>query len=365
MPSTLFGALCTAIGRAHEAKLGRRLTSAEWQDLADKQLVLDATLAVRRPVGRTGSWLAADRVWPVPADTLFVASPDKATKSVRHLDPRAQRVPTLGRDDDPAREALSVPCVDAEATGKPTSGPSWWSEDVLLRWLTDPAQPPVGTDAFTGLALPRHVQAHVGIDPATATARDAILFAHDVVETLDAARAEWAIACRIETTYPLPAGWITLGGDRRPARLELLPNPLFACPETLFKAFAKAQPRGLRLVAMTPASFKGGWLPDGFSAADGCAYRGHLPNIAANLVLRAAFIRRAGHVSGWDMALGAPKPTTRLVPPGSVYCFEKADGTPFSAEEARRLWLAPLGERTRQGLGSFVPGLWHPIQEKS
>ena len=73
------------------------------------------------------------------------------------------------------------------------------------------------------------------------------------------------------------------------------------------------------------------------------------------------------HVSGWDMVSdkdkgGAPRATSRLVPPGAVYFFERAepDGAPFTADDAKALWLAALGGRTDDGFGRVVPGIWNP-----
>jgi CRISPR-associated protein Cmr3 len=120
-------------------------------------------------------------------------------------------------------------------------------------------------------------------------------------------------------------------------------------------------------MAVTPACFKGGWLPDGFDPVkveDTWEFRGGLPNIAGELLLRAAFVPRPMHISGWDMAAGkggAPRGTSRLVPPGAVYFFERAaENGAFAADDARALWLAALGSRTNEGFGRVVPGIWNP-----
>jgi CRISPR-associated protein Cmr3 len=115
----------------------------------------------------------------------------------------------------------------------------------------------------------------------------------------------------------------------------------------------------LRVVAVTPLCFAKGWLPDGF-AAHGNEYRGRLPELDAELVLRAAFVPRPIHVSGWDMAAGKPKPTSRMVAPGAVYFFERVDGRPFGESEARALWLAAVGRRTGEGFGRLAAGFWGP-----
>jgi hypothetical protein len=60
------------------------------------------------------------------------------------------------------------------------------------------------------------------------------------------------------------------------------------------------------------------------------------------------------------MAKSQPKRTTRLVPPGAVYYFVKADNGNFTANDAKQLWFAALGDRVAEGFGRFVPGIWHP-----
>jgi CRISPR-associated protein Cmr3 len=111
------------------------------------------------------------------------------------------------------------------------------------------------------------------------------------------------------------------------------------------------------IVAVTSLCFEPGWLPDGF-AVNGKEYRGRLPGLDAELILRAAFVPPPIHVSGWDMAAGAPKPTSRMVAPGAVYFFERADGRTFCEVDARSLWLAALGARIGEAFVRVVAGAW-------
>lgn len=357
-PSVLFGALCTASGRLKEAG-GETLAPPQWQELA-KAITLEASIALRRPLPAAPAWARAHRVWPVPADALFLG--DGKAQQVMRLDPRAPSCGTLGRDDKPAREALWWPRVADQA--KPARAPLWWDEAALVAWLADPVSRRPCEGPFQGLALSRHVQSHVGIDPALAAAREGILFAHDVVETLDATRCEWAIGCRVTLQGKVPSQ-VTLGGDRRLARVAQAGPDLFSLPPELLKAFETRPAKGVRLIAATPAIFEKGWRPNGFEAADDSTYRGSLLGITDELILRAALVPRAAHVSGWNMAEGRPKPTTRLVPPGSVYHFTRADGGVFQSADVKKLWLVALGGRTREGFGRFVPGVWHPEEGRA
>jgi CRISPR-associated protein Cmr3 len=279
----------------------------------------------------------------VPLDALWL----EGRPNVHHLEPVRPLAPTLGRDDDEAREAMwrAVP-DDAQ---KPLAAPRWWSSEEFTSWLAGESVS-VRKEA---LATTRRIQVHVGVRPEELTSDDGVLFSHDVVETLDA-RGEWALGVEVM----LPAGELprvaTLGSDSRLARVESLPATLFDPPARTLEAF-RAGSRGLRLVAVTPLSFKQGWLPDGLLNTGG-EYRGRLAGL--DVVLRAAFVPRPVHASGWDMAKGEPKPTARMVPPGAVYFFEHADGRPFGEAEAKSLWLTAIGTRTGEGFGRVVPGVW-------
>ena len=186
----------------------------------------------------------------------------------------------------------------------------------------------------------RRLQVHVGILPEELTADEGVLFSNDVIETLDPS-AEWAI--RLEVV--VPDGGIspvaTLGSDARLVHVEALPDAIFEPPAGLLEAF-RVTSVGLRIVAVTPICFERGWLPDGLDPQGGW-YRGRVAGIDHEVVLRAAFVPRPVHVSGLDMAAGAPKPTSRMVAPGAVYFFERADGQTIrrgrcSVALARRDW---------------------------
>jgi len=347
-PSTILGALRTAWGRTAEAVSGKLFDHRTWlEETAAVQL--GRMLTLRRPPDT--DWNTTHLVWPVPLDALWLAG----RPEVCRLQPLPSHVPTLGRDDDAARETLWRPAL--EEAGKPLPSPRWWRQEDFVAWLT--GQPVSAQKPFPATA--RRVQTRVGIRPETLTTDDGLLFSHDVLETLEL-HAEWAIG--VEVT--LPGGAVdavaTLGSDSRLVRIETLPETLFAPPARLLETF-QAGSRGLRIIAVTPLAFARGWLPDGFEQHDG-QYVGRLPGLPHDLVLRAAFVPRPLHVSGWNRAAhsgkGAPKPTARMVAPGAVYFFERVDEQPFDAAHARSLWLAALGARTEEGFGRVVPGIWHP-----
>lgn len=347
-PSTVLGALRTAWGRSEELRTGTQFGPDQWRTKT-ASLQLGRTLVLRRK--HDSPWHADDRTWPVPMDAFWVRN----QSLVHRVEPEMPIAPTLGRDDDSAREGLWRPRLPSE---KPLTPPRWWNSEDLSSWL---AGQPVRVRKEEDIrATARRVQSHVGIVADRLTADDGILFSHDVVETLERA-SEWAIGAEVTLPSGAPPGQASLGSDGRLTHVEPLPSELFDPPAQLLAAFPS---QGIRLVAVTPLCFANGWLPDGFSSENGL-YKGRLPGSSAPVILRAAFVPRPIHVSGWDMVAKAPKPTSRMVAPGAVYFFEREDGQAFDRAAAEALWLQAYGSRTEEGFGRVVPGTWHPSRSKS
>ncbi len=70
LPTTLRGALCTAIGRELEQISNQLFTPQQWLDLKEK-LQLLKMIALRAPV--CNPFTIADRMWPSPADAVQLA----------------------------------------------------------------------------------------------------------------------------------------------------------------------------------------------------------------------------------------------------------------------------------------------------
>jgi len=343
-PSTVLGALRSACGRSEESRSGALFGPEDWRTRT-ATIRLGRTLVVRRP--HAAAWSAEHATWPVPLDAIWL----EGRSEVQRLEPVPPSLPTFGRDDDEAREALMRRAL--EGAEKPLVPPRWWSHANFSAWLAGRSVSVRGHDG--ALAMARRLQVHVGIRPEELTADEGVLFSHDVVETLDPS-AEWAIGVEVVLPEGEVSAMATLGSDARLVRVEPLPDVVFEPPAGLLEA-VRASSRGLRVVAVTPICFARGWLPDGLEAHGG-AYQGHSAGLDHDVVLRAAFVPRPINVSGWDMAVGAPKPTSRMVAPGAVYFFERTDGKPFAGDDARALWLAALGRRTEEGFGRIAPGVW-------
>lgn len=345
-PSTVLGALRTAWGRAEEDRARVCFGPSNWKTRT-ASIGLGRMLALRRPHGE--QWAAEHVVWPAPRDAVWF----EGNQQIERLDPRPPELPTLGRDEDAARQALWRPSLPG--TDKPGKLPQWWGHTDLVAWLAGrPVRPP-GRNA---LGLARRLQTHVGIRDEELTADEGVLFSHDVVETLER-RAEWAIGVEVSLTEGALPATAVIGSDARPLRVEPLPEALFDPPRELLEAF-RAGSAGVRLMLVTPGCFQKGWLPEGLTA-QGHQYRGPVTGLG-EVVLRAALVPRPLPVSGWDMALGVAKSTVRTVAPGAVFFFERVDGRPFGEADARALWLFSLGAKAEEGYGRVVPGVWNPTR---
>jgi len=377
-PTTIRGALTTASGKLVEPvdEIFRREQWASHQATVN----LGRMVALRRP--HCAAWSREHRMWLVPADALWLESEER----VLRLEPSQPETPTLGRAAprdwgegfEAAREALWVP-QNVGTNAKPLGAPRWWPEKAFIDWLcAEPvANDPKLEPQKQWPSPEKRLQVHIGVRPDTFTSDEGILYLHDVVETLER-NSEWAIG--VEADWPSPIGsaearvpgMVRLGSDGRLARAEVLTEieDVFAESSMLISAFAEKKPRGLRLVVVTPACFQCGWLPDGFDSKTVTgAFQGTLPGISGELVLRAALVPRPMHVSGWDMANhrakgGAARSTSRLAPPGAVYFFQRTDKAEFAVDDAKALWLAALGNRTDEGFGRVVPGIWEPKDTK-
>jgi CRISPR-associated protein Cmr3 len=106
----------------------------------------------------------------------------------------------------------------------------------------------------------------------------------------------------------LKEGWLTLGGEQRAARFEILEAESVAAEQSI----SQTTP-GRLLYFATPTYFKNGWLP---------ATSGILPAKPIT-----AAINRYQPIGGWLLnpgnAGGASKITRRCVPAGSVYFFDE------------------------------------------
>jgi len=158
----------------------------------------------------------------------------------------------------------------------------------------------------------------------------------------------FGFALELEGTALLPeSGIMRLGGDHRSARyfksswkdIDIKPIKDKIVKDKYFK-----------LVLLTPAIFKQGWLPDGI---DSNTSEGIINSI--KLKMTDSSIGKPIGIGGFDLAKGMPKTMKKAVPAGSVYYFELKDCNVDDLFE--RLWLKAIGnERSKEGFGITLIG---------
>lgn len=185
----------------------------------------------------------------------------------------------------------------------------------------------------------------VGLDADTRRAADGQLF---TVQAVSMKKREHGAAFDVgfvASATQLPrGGTIRFGGDGRAAVLhETAPHITPAEPDYATIAAAGRA----RFVLTSPALFAEGWRPTGVDAAGWFRLHG----VSGRLVCAAA--PRHETVSGWNLAVHAPKPAQRAVPAGSVYWLEDLETTPAALRELVEtgLWRTPCEDAARRAEG--------------
>lgn len=359
-PGTLAGVLRTAAGNA-----------AGWQWNGET-----ATQALQVEVA--GPLLERDRTlcFPAPLDALLISPEEGAGRPRVHC--LRPDVAAAGNTDLPFR--LLPLCPPEE--GKPAKGYAYWTREELVAWLAHPDG--------EGFAPPGRLQgperehrAHVAIAAEQGTSREGHLFTTEGLSFRSALRTgdepdadeyeagqsgagdgaaaeyrsvEWSLLARVRGAGELPSGLISCGGEGRLALLERLQEGASRerCPGSLAERLAETT--RVRLLLATPAHFAGGWRPGWL---DEGTLEGTPPGVEGlRLRLTAAAVGRREAVSGWDYQRKGPKAVRWLVPAGSVYFFEVAEG---EARAVAERWLEPISDGAqdrRDGYGLALWGVW-------
>ncbi|MCL4514097.1 MAG: type III-B CRISPR module-associated protein Cmr3 [Firmicutes bacterium] len=362
-PSTVAGAVRTLVGRLAAHHTG---TKGQAQNPFHDAAFLERLKRVK--VWGPLPLADGDLYVPTPLDFLVYDSGDRVSLRPRRL-----------RDE----EGCDLPHqglwpINVPRNEKPGKSAAFLSMRAAARWLAQDAQ-----GAFDPEDILEHFakdeRVHVRIDADTQTADDSQLFStqglvipdidyqrsSDLDETAEgrSARATHlallvqssddelaALAAGVDSLHPF-------GGERRLARFHSeTPAASWQCPPVIHEGLSHTS--GIRMLLVTPAIFRGGWLPGWL---DSETLEGSPPGAQnLRLRLRGASTGRWRAVSGWSMERGhpGPKPIRRLVPSGSVYFFEVVAG---SAQELADLWLCPVSDEPQDrndGFGLTMWGVW-------
>ncbi|MFZ5903687.1 MAG: type III-B CRISPR module-associated protein Cmr3 [Chloroflexota bacterium] len=311
------------------------------------------------------------RYFPAPADALLVRADDKNEfhlYALAPIKPPQDALTDLTADKPGLSLVGHVPHVKDKPYHK---APRYWDWDRMKSWLENATDNRSMDPTALGLEdLHREHRTHVSIEPGIQAAREGALFQTSGMEfTHIELNADQRIhdarplAVALETDADLTEGVDFLGGERRVVNWQktknsqnALPEP--KCPDVIKNNIVAA--RHCRLILATPAYFAKGYLPEYLES-----------HFRARVV--AVALSRYQTVSGWDYTKGkggAPKPTRRLVPAGSVYFLDLKDTD--IVRFVNDVWLESVcndGQSRNDGFGLALLGTWdgsvHDMEVKS
>lgn len=155
-------------------------------------------------------------------------------------------------------------------------------------------------------------------------------------------------AVEVANTELLPeSGILRLGGDNRTAYYSktLWNNiPIDPVKEKI------AETHRFKIVLISPAIFKNGWLPGGI---DHTTMEGSINGIAVKII--GASVGKPVGIGGFDLVKKMPKVMKKAVPAGSVYYFELKESNIDRVFE--QIWLKSISdEKAMEGFGISLIG---------
>jgi len=339
-PSTLAGAVRTRSGT--DAATGQ-FDASRIAELLGKS-IRGPVLVELNNDGQIAEWF-----FPAPADALLV----EKEGAVKRFSLAPLKL-TDGAASDQQKLSLVGPVENVK--DKPLARPPrYWNKKRMEAWLENPAEVDTVTPDELGMQGPaRETRTHVSITTDTQTALFGALFQTSGMEFVELQRKSdetpelsktRSLALALETDAVMQEGVIFLGGERRIARLEKETGKLPECPAAIRKTIAAQG--SCRLILVTPACFEKDYRPVWLESEYG-------------VKVLAAALPRYQTISGWDYEKGAPKPTRRLAPAGSVYFLkfnEQADIGKFMKE----VWLQSISDEQQSrndGFGLALLGTW-------
>ncbi len=292
------------------------------------------TLARRLPDGRVES------LHGLPADLVAHAGDDGQARSVQRLAPTEPAPGLLNSAPLPLWPVL------AQAERSKPAGAAWltqagWTEHLAGR------KPAAAQVLKTSDLWALDERVGVGLDAARRRAADGRLFTVQAV----AFHRGIGFLASVSGAEPTAEGVLRFGGDGRGAAVSVARHQPAAVD-----LGAIARVRRARLVLTTPGLFPEGWRLPCVDAGQ----RIRWPGLGAKLVCAA--VARADVVSGWDLALHAPKAAERVAPAGSVYWLDELKTTPEALGKlaAQGLWFDDHhnAQRRAEGFNRFTFAAW-------
>lgn len=292
---------------------------------------------------------------PAPADCVVLGADPKALR-LRRLRPlQAKGVVSAGLGGDDANPVVTA-MVNPDKAKPYGKAPRFWHWTQFARWLKGACDEDNVEAASLGHGGPTDsVRSHVQIEPATRAAAEGKLFQTRGYEYLrgDAGLSGTSrLGLLFATNAPLANGVDPFGGERRMARWRQTDTCFPKLDAELLECIVAHG--GCRVILLTPAWFEQGWKPSDL-------FTGLGSGVTATLV--GAAVGRPHTVSGWDLSLGAAKPSRRLAPAGSVY-FLQIDGDRDKRRAfVQHIWMHCVSDGAQNrldGFGLAAVGAWDP-----
>ena len=308
---------------------------------------------------------------PIPQDVQLFESGSKETVILRQLLPLDP--PTRAQTDFGQRECEKHLCVVGIEPAKVPPGKRkpydhklhYWYWKYFQNWLIDPTQlVKRGAVSLSSLGhedLIREYRMHVSMDSDKEIGKEGLLFGTSGLEFTspgagkerlhDARRLALVIDVEDEAMAP-QAGVAGFGGERRLVTWRQSNAHFPPCPPALKQAIKND--RHCRLILLSPACFTQGYSPAWLRTT-------HAQACGVKVGLRAVAVPRPQVVSGWDLALGAPKPSRRLAPAGTVFFLSVQGSDDALTTWVEQTWMQCISDDKqdrRDGFGLAVLGTW-------
>ncbi|MFW5443053.1 MAG: type III-B CRISPR module-associated Cmr3 family protein [Methylococcaceae bacterium] len=357
LPSTLAGALRTAWADSEKLDYNN-----------DDDIAKIKKKAVCGPILTCTQNNITELMFPAPADSVCL-NDGYAASTIYRLKPADIASNEIEGTDLPG--GLLPVFLENNIKGKPAKDtPKFWKFNKMRDWLLNDDIVALDADEQGIQNLPIEVRTHVSIDPQSHTAKAGYLFqtagldfscqrktslSNSNCKSWGWKDAEYGIACSFQEN--IPDTFRTIGGESRLGYIRKEETLIPECPIELTKALANA--RYFRLILITPAIFKKGYIPGWLDES----FQGTFRNM--KLTLKAVSISRWQAGTSWDMASVGSKDgkgmrgLKRLAPAGTVYWFEKEPGS-FNAEG---FWLTSISDdhvHDQDGYGLTLPAVWTP-----
>lgn len=321
----------------------------------------------------------SDWLVPAPADALLQLNEDGEVIRQR-LVPLALNGAQTDLDDG----YHIVGMVEPNPLKPYGKAPRFWRWGEFEQWLLQPPDESHKGGKILNVELGHNgptpeTRTHVKIDPRSQTAEESFLFQTRGMEFTqvkepgkpfrEVRRLGLAVAAAVTPDEKIEPGVSSLGGERRIVFWRNSNKPLIPdCPADLPKKLAAASGH-CRVVLLTPAIFKDGWLPNKEPDA-------HSPRALLAIrhgikpVLKAAALPRYQVISGWDYENKCPKKTRRMMPAGSVlflHLQEAEPGTPGDIDAwVNDVWRSCVSDAPQDcldGFGLATLGVWSGVPQ--